>query len=328
MTKHLIFLFIFLLALTINAQVHVRGYTRSDGTYVAPYMRSTPNSTPTDNYSYPGNTNPYTGKTATGNPDTYLKNYDNSNNTSSSDVWVEGYTRKDGTCVQGHWRSAPNRNPYDNYSYPGNTNPYTGKTATGTPDTYLRNYYVKSNTLNVRAGPSKKYQVINSLNYGENIEVLETSNPYWTKVRTSYFDTNTFETKYKMGYVYSSFISSANPLYTSNNELSAYNNNTYNSNSSLISTSTIPYGLHKGKISIWTNCPDDGAISVYINKIYKGKITYYFQNNSTPRCGDKGTLDIILPEGTYKLTAEGTNNKWEDNITIKADECNQEQLPR
>ena len=139
MTKHLIILFIFLLALTINAQVHVRGYTRSNGTYVAPHMRSSPNLTPTDNYSYPGNTNPYTGKTATGNPDTYLKNYNNSNNTSSSDVWVDGYTRKDGTSVKGHWRSSPNENPYDNYSYPGNTNPYTGKTTTGNDKTYLNN---------------------------------------------------------------------------------------------------------------------------------------------------------------------------------------------
>jgi len=323
MTKHLIILFTFLFALTINAQVHVRGYTRSNGTYVAPHMRSSPNSTPTDNYSYPGNTNPYTGKTATGNPDAYLKNY-NSNNTSSSDVWVNGYTRKDGTYVQGHWRSTPNGNPYDNYSYPGNTNPYTGKTATGNPDTYLRNYYVKSNTLNVRSGPSKKYHVINSLNYGENIEVLETSNQNWTKVRTSYFDSNTFETKYKIGYVYSSYISSADPVFTSQNELSTYN--TYNSNT--LSSSSHPYGLNNGKISIWTSCPDDGVISVYIDNMYKGQITSYFQSNSTPSCGDNGTLGILLPEGTYKLTAKGTNKKWEDNITIKADECKLDQLSR
>jgi hypothetical protein len=31
--------------------------------------------------------------------------------------------------------------PYNNYSFPGNTNPYTGKVAPGDPDTYLRNYY-------------------------------------------------------------------------------------------------------------------------------------------------------------------------------------------
>mgnify|MGYP000694566989 CR=1 FL=1 len=41
--------------------VHVNGYTRSNGTYVQPHERSAPNGTVTDNYSYTGNTNPYTG---------------------------------------------------------------------------------------------------------------------------------------------------------------------------------------------------------------------------------------------------------------------------
>jgi hypothetical protein len=40
----------------------VEGYYRSDGTYVAPYYRSNPNSTVTDNYSFKGNINPYTGR--------------------------------------------------------------------------------------------------------------------------------------------------------------------------------------------------------------------------------------------------------------------------
>lgn len=43
------------------AQVFVGGYTRKDGTYVAPHMRSSPNGTPTDNWSIKGNVNPYTG---------------------------------------------------------------------------------------------------------------------------------------------------------------------------------------------------------------------------------------------------------------------------
>lgn len=50
------------------AQVHVDGYTRSNGTYVEPYYRSTPNSTPSDNYSTKGNSNPYTGQAGTHDP--------------------------------------------------------------------------------------------------------------------------------------------------------------------------------------------------------------------------------------------------------------------
>lgn len=58
-----------------------------------------------------------------------------------SQVRVNGYYRKDGTYVRPHYRSSPDGNPYNNYSYPGNTNPYTGKVATGSQSTYLRNYY-------------------------------------------------------------------------------------------------------------------------------------------------------------------------------------------
>lgn len=56
-------------------------------------------------------------------------------------VRVRGYYRKDGTYVQPHYRSNPDGNPYNNWSFPGNVNPYTGKIAPGNPDTYLRNYY-------------------------------------------------------------------------------------------------------------------------------------------------------------------------------------------
>ena len=51
-----------------SAQVHVNGYTRRDGTYVAPHWRSAPDSTPMNNYSTQGNYNPYTGQAGTVNP--------------------------------------------------------------------------------------------------------------------------------------------------------------------------------------------------------------------------------------------------------------------
>ena len=44
-----------------------------------------------------------------------------------SDTYVNGYCRKDGTCVQGYFRSSPNSTTIDNYSSRGNANPYTGK---------------------------------------------------------------------------------------------------------------------------------------------------------------------------------------------------------
>jgi len=66
----------------------------------------------------------------------------------TAQVKVKGYYKKDGTYVQPHYRSSPDGNPYNNYSYPGNTNPYTGKTATGNEDTYLNNYYNNNSNYN------------------------------------------------------------------------------------------------------------------------------------------------------------------------------------
>ena len=43
-----------------------------------------------------------------------------------ADVYVQGYTKSDGTYVQGHYRSSPNGTTSDNYSTKGNINPYTG----------------------------------------------------------------------------------------------------------------------------------------------------------------------------------------------------------
>jgi hypothetical protein len=81
--------------------VFVRGYTRTDGTYVKSHFRSLPSSqvvssepalryTPAvaENGSYYGEPNQY------GVPKT---------------VHVGGYYRKDGTYVRGHYRSAPRR---------------------------------------------------------------------------------------------------------------------------------------------------------------------------------------------------------------------------
>lgn len=62
-----------------------------------------------------------------------------------SDQYVSGYTRKDGTYVQGYVRSSPNNTVTDNYSYSGNTNPHTGSTGT--------NSYIHDRTSPSYEGP-------------------------------------------------------------------------------------------------------------------------------------------------------------------------------
>ncbi len=57
------------LAVPAAAQQSVSGYVKKDGTYVAPYVRTEPNNTNTDNYSTKPNSNPYTGQKGTVAPD-------------------------------------------------------------------------------------------------------------------------------------------------------------------------------------------------------------------------------------------------------------------
>ena len=54
---------------------------------------------------------------------------------------AEGYFRRDGTYVGPYLRTNPDRNPYNNYNFPGNYNPNTGRITPGNPDTYLDRYY-------------------------------------------------------------------------------------------------------------------------------------------------------------------------------------------
>src|SRR5690349_10930486 len=53
--------------------------------------------------------------------------------TASAQVYVHGYTTKSGTYVVPHYRSAPDGNPYNNWSTRGNVNPYTGQVGTKNP---------------------------------------------------------------------------------------------------------------------------------------------------------------------------------------------------
>jgi hypothetical protein len=59
---HILLLFAILTFYFSNAQVHVNGYFRKDGTYVQPHQRSSPDGLKSNNYSYQGNYNPNTGR--------------------------------------------------------------------------------------------------------------------------------------------------------------------------------------------------------------------------------------------------------------------------
>lgn len=51
-----------------QGQHYVQGYTRSNGTYVAPHYQTNPDASRANNWSAQGNVNPYTGQAGTVDP--------------------------------------------------------------------------------------------------------------------------------------------------------------------------------------------------------------------------------------------------------------------
>ncbi len=68
-------------------------------------------------------------------------------------VYVNGYTRSNGTHVQGYYRTAPNSTINDNYSTSPNVNPYTGTQGTIAPS-YSNTYSTPSYTPSITYTPS------------------------------------------------------------------------------------------------------------------------------------------------------------------------------
>lgn len=96
-----------------SAQVHVRGYYRSNGTYVQPHERTRPNYTITDNYSYPGNYNPNTGRVTGGS--TPSSSYSQSYSETSSSYSPNSHNTNSGTSSSS--RNSSNRHYVGAYPY-------------------------------------------------------------------------------------------------------------------------------------------------------------------------------------------------------------------
>ena len=88
------------------AQGHlVSGYTRANGTYVAPHYSANPGSAPSSGFGYV-------------NPENHQ---------------VSGYTSSSGTYVNPYRATNSNATRQDNYSTKGNVDPWTGKPGTKSP---------------------------------------------------------------------------------------------------------------------------------------------------------------------------------------------------
>lgn len=75
------------------------------------------------------------------------------------DIYVNGYTRNDGSYVSPHYRTSPNSTRNDNYSTRGNINPYTGQEGTKPRDGYnsLGGFGGNSNSLGGFGGSNSAF---------------------------------------------------------------------------------------------------------------------------------------------------------------------------
>lgn len=91
MLFHIVFMLLLSFVSVYAGSVHVNGYYRSNGTYVAPHYRSSPDGNFNNNWSTKGNINPYTGKegTKTINSSSLSPSYDGSNVEMSSSPFKE-----------------------------------------------------------------------------------------------------------------------------------------------------------------------------------------------------------------------------------------------
>lgn len=80
--------------------------------------------------------------------------------------YVNGYYRSNGTYVNGYYRTEADGSPYNNYSYPGNYNPNTGKITGGDPLNYLNNYYKSSGSSGYSSYPTISSCPLNSYSSG------------------------------------------------------------------------------------------------------------------------------------------------------------------
>ena len=97
----------------------------------------------------------------------------------SGSTYVSSYFKSNGSYVSGHYRTCPDSSPFNNYSYPGNYNPNTGRISTGSQSSYLNNYYPNGSGSSYNSGYGSTY----GSGYGSSYN--SGSNSIWGSLRST-----------------------------------------------------------------------------------------------------------------------------------------------
>ena len=77
------------------------------------------------------------------------------------------------------------------------------------------------------------------------------------------------------------------------------------------------------QLGFYTNSPYTGNVYLYIDGIYIGNFSEYFQNNYTPTCGEDGTITRNLYNGThsYQVYFANTGQWYYGTVTLNPGQC-------
>ena len=77
----------------------------------------------------------------------------------------------------------------------------------------------------------------------------------------------------------------------------------------------------------WTNNPNYGPIEVFVDNVYQGDITSYY--NAIPPCASSGCVTVMIT-GTewFRAQTKDGKHKWQSwkHVSLTPDACNSEQL--
>lgn len=89
--------------------------------------------------------------------------------------------------------------------------------------------------------------------------------------------------------------------------------------------------MKAGKVSFWTNWKRASSVTLLIEGFEIGKFNSYF--DTTPICGQEGTINFEFKPGTYNykaigITALGSEVTWEGIVNIRENSCSLQGLTK
>ncbi len=174
----------------------------------------------------------------------------------------------------------------------------------------LNNAYVNSETLKVRSGASTNSSIIKTLSKGDEVEVIETVNSSWTKVKVKYYDSYSSSINEITGYVYSEYITKSTKLSKSDKDI-------LNDLGSKSSGKNHLFGEGNGKLCFYSAF--NAQITVYVDGRYIGILTSYF-NSGSPECDNSGVISLVLSKGYHTYKCSGGGYEWSGSSNIEEDQ--------